>query len=144
MMSIMQEPLMRALPACMQAIKGMRKSAYGSYWELSTGCYGLASLPSIELQLGEFIVPLSPAQYIVQVRHSSLCMLSKLLCKQPFSPSRYPLLLSLRAPAAHPCCALWRALALQSACTSHEATGRPKACPSALDRRQLGDRLWSS
>ena len=64
---------MQALLPCTQAIKGMRKSQYGNYWELSTGCYGVSSLPTIELQLGDFIVPLSPAQYIVQVRRLSLC-----------------------------------------------------------------------
>lgn len=52
--------------AAAQAIPGMKAAANGAYWALSTGCFGTDSLPTIELNLGGFIVPLAPSQYLVQ------------------------------------------------------------------------------
>ena len=44
----------------------MKLAGNGAYWALATGCFGVDSLPPIELNLGGFIVPLAPSQYLVQ------------------------------------------------------------------------------
>jgi hypothetical protein len=50
-----------------QAIQGLQFSQASNKWQVLSGCANVAGLPTIYLQLGAVIVPLSPQQYLRQV-----------------------------------------------------------------------------
>lgn len=51
-----------------QAISGLQYAQDSNSWKLTGGCANLDGLPTINLKMGDFIVPLTPQQYMTQVR----------------------------------------------------------------------------
>ncbi len=51
-----------------QAIQGLQYAQDSNSWKVAGGCSNLDGLPTINLRMGEFLVPLAPRQYITQVR----------------------------------------------------------------------------
>jgi hypothetical protein len=50
-----------------QAIPGLQYAQDSNSWKLTGGCANLDGLPTINLKMGDFIVPLTPQQYMTQV-----------------------------------------------------------------------------
>lgn len=57
-----------SLAFSVQGIKGLVFNEAAQSWALAAGCFGTSSLPTLQLRLGDFVFPLTPDQYIVEVR----------------------------------------------------------------------------
>jgi hypothetical protein len=52
----------------LQGITGLQFSQEQGTWFVQSGCFSIDSLPQVVLYFGTLPVPLTPRQYIVQVR----------------------------------------------------------------------------